>query len=133
MVNSFVNDIDIGRCRLTAAITAHFERIKEMVPVELVVGGVQEDEGAAALAAHPMTIRVEGSHEEDGFGQLESRPTTRKAVDHQQEKLCMIPVETSRFGANGQSSLPLMLHHDNPGCWRVVESVVHSYLYGRTL
>ena len=39
-----------------------------MVPVELVVGGVQEDEGAAALAAHPMTIRVEGSHEEDGFG-----------------------------------------------------------------
>ena len=45
MVNSFVNDIDIGRCRLTAAIfTAHFERIKEKVPVELVEGGVQEDE-----------------------------------------------------------------------------------------
>ena len=36
------------------------------MPVELVEGGVQEDERAAALAAYPMTL--EGSHEEDGFG-----------------------------------------------------------------
>ena len=36
---------------ITAAITARFERIKEKVPVELVEGGVQEDERAAALAA----------------------------------------------------------------------------------
>ena len=50
------------------SVVAHFERIKEKMPVELVEGGVQEDERAAALAAHPMTI--EGSHEEeDGWRQ----------------------------------------------------------------
>ena len=54
------------RERLTAAISDRrsFQRIKEKVPVELVEEGVEEDEGPAALASHPMT--TEGSsHEEE--------------------------------------------------------------------
>ena len=64
-------DPQIRTCCKTLALVAshccnfaHFERIKEKVPVELVEEGVEEDEGPAALASHPMT--TEGSsHEEE--------------------------------------------------------------------
>ena len=46
--------------RYEAVAEIYFERIKENVPVEL----VEEDEGPAALASHPMTIDG-SSHEEE--------------------------------------------------------------------
>ena len=64
---------------MDSAETLILGRIKEKVRVELVEGGVEEEEGAAALAAHPITID-HGSHEEDGRAQNRAFDFTQNAA-----------------------------------------------------